>query len=264
MTPKRSEPLTIGERLLLALSRDPNAPDYSITTNEYTLDNALDFAWKTIPDFPSLVRDRAVLDYGCGPGWQAVAMYRQCGARQVVGLDINPEWLARARALAERERCGDAVTFTDAVRADSQGTFDVVLSLNSFEHFNDPARHLARMRGLARPGGCVAVSFAEPWYSHSGSHMNFFTKVPWVNVLFSEQTVLRARERFRSDGATRYEEVEGGLNRMTLRKFEEIIRTSGLRVEYLKYHTTKGLPLADKLPVVREFLVSAVTCILQN
>lgn len=264
MPSRRSEQVTLGERLLLALSRDPNAPDYSITTTEYTLDNALDFARKTIPGFPSLVRNRAVLDYGCGPGWQAVAMHRQCGSRHVVGLDINPEWLAHGRDLAEREQCGDAVTFTDAVPPDSQGIFDVVLSLNSFEHFNDPAKHLARMRGLARPGGCVVISFAEPWYSHSGSHMNFFTKVPWVNVFFSEQTVLRVRERFRSDGATRYEEVEGGLNRMTLRKFEEIIRASGLSVKYLKYHTTRGLPIVDKLPVVREFLVAAATCILEN
>jgi SAM-dependent methyltransferase len=264
MRSKPSQQVTLGERLLLALSRDPNAPDYPITTTEYTLDNALDFARKTIPGFPSRVRNRAVLDYGCGPGWQAVAMHRQCGSRHGVGLDINQEWLAHGRELAERERCDDAVTFTDVVPSDSQGILDVVLSLNSFEHFNDPAKQLARMRGLARPGGFVVISFAEPWYSHSGSHMNFFTKVPWVNILFSEQTVLRVRERFRSDGAMRYEEVEGGLNRVTLRKFEEIIRASGLRVVYLKYHTTRGLPLVDKLPVVREFLVATATCILQN
>ena len=94
--------------------------------------------------------------------------------------------------------------------------------------------------------------------------MVFFTKVPWVHVWFSERTVMRVRSRFRGDGATRYEDVEGGLNRMTLAKFERIIRASGMSLEYLKYHPTKGLPLMDKLPLVREFMVSAATCILRR
>jgi hypothetical protein len=72
------------------------------------------------------------------------------------------------------------------------------------------------------------------------------------------------RERFRNDGATRYEDVESGLNRMTLAKFERIITASGMSVNYLKFHTTKGLPLVDKLPLVRELLVGAVTCSLRR
>ena len=256
--------MTLGERLLLALSRDPEAPDYPTTTAQYSLSNALDFARKTIPEFDDLVRGKTVLDYGCGPGWQATAMSLQCGARRVVGVDINDNWLSSGAALAAREGCAGTVTFSREIPAELKGNFDIALSLSSFEHFSDPSLTLAAMRSAVKPGGLVIVSFAEPWYSHSGAHMVFFTKVPWVNLWFSEENVMRVRARFRGDGATRYEEVEGGLNRMTLSKFERIIGASGMSRDFLKYYTTKGIPLVDKLPLVRELLVSSAICILRR
>ena len=256
--------MKLGESLLLALSRAPGTGDYATTTSEYSLQNALNFPRKTVPNFDQQIQGKHVLDYGCGPGWQAVAMKTQCGAASVLGIDINDRWLASGRALAEQEQCSSEVQFAKAVDPSRIGTFDVAISISSFEHFAKPENNLAEMSQLVKPGGVVIVTFAEPWYSHSGAHMVFFTKVPWVNVWFSESTVLNIRSRFRDDGATRYEEVEGGLNRMTLKKFEQIMFSSGMKVEYLKYHSTKNLPLVDKVPIVREFLVSAATCILRR
>jgi len=261
---KNDSPPSLGERMLLALSRSPDGPDYPTTTAQYTLGNALEFVKKTIPNFVDAVRDKTVLDFGCGPGWQAVAMYKECRARRVVGVDIKDTWLNAAKSLAEAEGCSGEVTFGREVPAELHGRFDVAFSIGSFEHFSDPAASLEQMRNAVRPGGSVVVTFAEPWLSHSGAHMSFFTKVPWVNIWFSEKTVLRVRERFRNDGATRYEEVESGLNRMTLAKFERIIAGSGMSVKYLKCHATKGLPLVDKLPLLRELLVGAVTCTLRR
>jgi ubiquinone/menaquinone biosynthesis C-methylase UbiE len=254
----------LGERLLLALSRDPAAPDYPITTAKYSLSNCLDFPRKTIPNFDQVIKDKTVLDYGCGPGWQAVAMHLQSGARHVRGIDINQNWLSMARALADREGCSQAVTFGREITPELDRAFDIAISISSFEHFRDPARNLNQMAEAVKPDGRVIVTFAEPWLSHSGSHMDFFTKVPWVNLWFSEKTVMRVRSQFRSDGATRYEDIEGGLNRMTLAKFGRIVKESGMQVEDLYYYSTLGLPLVHKIPLVREFLVSSATCILRK
>jgi SAM-dependent methyltransferase len=254
----------LAERLLLALSRDSDEPDYPTTTAQYTVANALNFPRKSIPNFDQRVRERTILDYGCGPGWQAVAMAVNCGASQVVGIDINQKWLQAGRSLAEREGCQDAVSFVSEVPPELLGTFDVAISISSFEHFGDPEANLREMREAVRPGGKVIVSFAEPWFSHSGSHMDFFTRVPWVNILFSEKTVMNARSHYRSDGATRYEEVEGGLNRMTLAKFGRLMKTSGMVIEELRYFSTKGLPLVQKIPLVRELLVSSASCVLRK
>lgn len=258
------EKTSIGERLLLALSRPPGSADYPITTAQYSMSNALDFVKKMIPTLSGMVQDKTVLDFGCGPGWQAVAMFKQWQVRRIVGIDINDNWLAAGKALAERESCSESVTFSREIPSELEGNFDVAMSIGSFEHFADPASILSKLRQAVKPGGIVVVTFAEPWYSHSGSHMSFFTKVPWVNLWFSEKTVLSVRSRFRHDAATRYEEVEGGLNRMTLEKFERIINGSGMKLQHLQFYTTKGLPLVAKIPLIREFLVGAVACVLRR
>jgi SAM-dependent methyltransferase len=252
----------LGEAVLTMFCKKPNEPDYAGATARYTVANALDFAKKTIPGFIDRIQGQRVLDYGCGPGYQAVAM-ALAGAREVVGVDINSDWLAAGRELALKNGCSDRVKFEKGFDPHANAHFDVAISLSSFEHFADSASELATMIRNVKPGGLVIVSFAEPWLSHNGSHMGGFAKIPWVNVLFSEQTVMNVRSRYRDDGARKYEDVRGGLNRMTLRKFESIVRKSGAQVEELKYHTTLGLPAVDRVPVVREFLVSAATCLMR-
>jgi SAM-dependent methyltransferase len=251
----------LGTRILLSLSRRPGTSDYLEGTLGTDLCNSLSFLLKTVPDFTRLISNRIVLDYGCGLGWQALAMAKE-GARQVVGIDIR--LLDQARSHAEQYGYGDKVSFVDRLEPEMIGAFDVVLSCSSFEHLTDPPSVLCQMGKAARPGGIVIISFAEPWYSPHGSHMGFFTKLPWVNILFSESSVMEARSHFRSDGARYYQDVEGGLNRMTLSKFEKIIRNSGLRVEFLRYYPVKGLPVVGRIPVVRELFVAAAACILRK
>jgi ubiquinone/menaquinone biosynthesis C-methylase UbiE len=253
--------MTLGERVLLGLSRVPGTPDYPGGTLKTNMENSLDYLQKTVPNFLEMIRGRSVLDFGCGWGWQAVAMVRH-GARSVIGIDVVRENLEKGKALAKTYQLGEhQIKFVD--RLEGISNFDVVLSCSSFEHFSEPEAILQQMRRAALPSGIVIISFAEPWYSARGSHMNSFTRLPWVNVLFSEKTVMKVRQNFRDDGATRYEDVRGGLNRMTLAKFEKIILCSGMRVEWLSYYATKTLPFVTKLPVVREFLTSAVACILR-
>jgi SAM-dependent methyltransferase len=251
--------------MLLRLSRKPDAPEYAGATLKYTVENALDFPLKTIPGLLHHIQGKSVLDFGCGPGFQAVAMVRR-GATRVTGIDINKTWLERARALAAENRVEDRVSFQDAEEffaGGKSGTqFDVVFCCGSFEHFADPAGELGKMKAVVRPGGRILITFAEPWLSPYGSHMYNFCKVPYVNLMFSERTVMSVRSRFKDDGARRYEEILSGLNKMTLAKFEGIIDRSGLVVEHQKLFATKNLPVVKRIPLLREYLVSAVTCVL--
>src|ERR1051325_3555763 len=105
--------MQIGERILLRLSRKPGSSEFAGATLNYTVQNALDFPKKTIPGLLDQIRNKVVLDYGCGPGYQAVAMARE-GARSVVGIDINQKWLERAQALAAENKCDDRVSFLEA------------------------------------------------------------------------------------------------------------------------------------------------------
>jgi SAM-dependent methyltransferase len=252
------EKLRLPERLLLAICRPIDAPALSVATYSYTLDNALDYAKKMIPQFLERIKGKTVLDYGCGPGWQAVAM-RQAGAKHVHAIDINDDWLNHGRSLATRAGV-DGVSFSKTLDREK---YDIVISLSAMEHFRDPGKELARMCSLT--GEQLLISFAEPWYSPYGTHLNGTTRLPWLNLWFSERTVLNVRNLYPdgSDGAKRFEDVRGGLNKMTVRHFEQMIDSvPGMRVEYLKLHSVKKVPLVTKIPVIRELMTGAITCIL--
>lgn len=253
--------MSLGERVLLACCRDPKAPDYPGGTVLTNVANALDFLDKTVPNFRRLISGR-VLDVGCGWGYQAVAMATAGGATEVWGLDI--QWHERARQLAQEHGCSDRVRFVDQLPLSVLGSFDMVLSCSSMEHFSDPPAMVELMKNAVKPGGLIVISFAEPWYGPRGSHFDAYSRLPWVNILFSEATVMKVRSRFRNDGARRYEEAQGGLNRMSIAKFGRIIRGSNLEVEFFKVYIAKGLPLLDRIPVTRELFASAAAAILRK
>lgn len=251
--------MTIGEWILTAMSRDPSASDYAGGTATATIDNALDFMEKTVPGFREMTRGRSVLDFGCGFGLQAAALARLSPTARVVGVDL-PRPILR-----ERWRQYTQPNLTLTTDLPEGETFDIVYSCSSFEHFDDPGHILRLMIARAKPdGGLVIVSFAEPWFSPRGSHMDGFTRLPWVNLLFPERTVMRVRSRYRTDGAQRYEDVEGGLNRMTVARFERLMRATGLHVQSLRLFPVKGLPIVSRLPVVRELMTAAASCVLQR
>jgi SAM-dependent methyltransferase len=246
-----------AERLLLRLSRPAASEDFREGQPHHTLDSAIRYLEGQYPGIANLVRDRTVLDFGCGSGHHATALAR-AGARFVVGVDINAKLLDAARSLARESGVGDRTEFAERLPPARIGTFDIVMSHNSMEHFPDPEAVLTEMLEAARPGGQVLIGFSLPWYSPYGSHMHFFTRVPWVSLWFSEATVMGVRAKFRHDGATRYEDVEGGLNRMSLSKFERLTRSSGLRPISLHDVGVKGLHFLTRIPVVRELITNEI------
>ncbi|MGB5211181.1 MAG: class I SAM-dependent methyltransferase, partial [Gammaproteobacteria bacterium] len=90
--------MTIGEKILTALSRDPAAPDYGASDDpksEFDPDKSLALLHRVYPDFEQIIKGKRVLDFGCGTGKQAAALALG-GAGHVVGLDTNERTLAKA------------------------------------------------------------------------------------------------------------------------------------------------------------------------
>ena len=254
---------SLAERLLQWMSRTPGSADYPTVGTVHTIDAAFKQLTDPFPDLTDFTRGRHVLDLGCGLGYQAVAVARD-GAARVVGVDINRAGLENGRKAAAAAGVADRVSFAERVGPDQRGTFDVVLSLNSMEHFADPAAMLGMMADALRPGGQLLITFSPPWYAPYGSHMYFFTRLPWVHLVFSERTVMAVRSRYRSDGARAYAEVEGGLNRMSVRKFTRLVRDSGLVVRSFRTDPVKGLPLVTRVPGLRELVTNRITCRLER
>lgn len=249
--------MKLAERLLLSLSHEVN----QAARNEGSLDTALSLLNSVFPDFEREIAGKDVLDFGCGAGFQSAAM-AFAGADHVLGLDTNPRTLGAARQLVAGLEIGGRVELAERLEPGHRGAFDFVISQNSMEHFPDPAAVLEEMKSALKPDGRILITFGPPWFSPFGSHMSFFTSMPWVNILFPESAVMRVRSRYIGDGATRYEDVTGGLNRMSIRKFERLMNECGLELAYRRYQCIKGLDFLAELPLARELFVNHVSCVL--
>lgn len=253
------------ERALTAFSRSPEtvASHSRSVTSGHDPGIALSLLAEVYPELLSRVANARVLDFGCGWGYQAVALANS-GADSVVGVDINAEWLEKARRLAAESGVSNRVRFVQMLDPADTGRFDLVLSQDSMEHFPDPEGALRTMAAALAPGGDVVITFAPPWYAPYGAHMHFFTPIPWVHLLMPERTVMRVRARYKHDAAQRYEEVEGGLNRMSLKRFRRLLRLSGLALVRLSTEPVKGQRLVSRMPLLEEFFTNRVTAVLRR
>jgi SAM-dependent methyltransferase len=201
-------------------------------------------------DLLTLVRDKTVIDFGCGDGVATLDLARH-GAKRVIGIDILKSALDTAAsnaAAAGLDNCCEFSTSTD-VKA------DVIVTLDAFEHFGDPAAILETMHSLLKPGGRVVASFGPTWYHPLGGHL--FSMFPWAHLLFSETALIRWRANIRHDGATRFSEVAGGLNQMTIARFERLVSASQFRIEALEAVPIRALrPIHCRL--TREFTTAII------
>src|SRR6266581_585234 len=125
------------------------------------LDEALE--WSAFRALLSTLRDKNVLDLGCGFGWHC-RYARQQQARSVVGVDLSEKMLARARAstsdssIEYRRLAIEEIDF-------SAGAFDAVLSslaLHYVERFDLVCRNVHHCLGAA---GSFVFSVEHPVFT---------------------------------------------------------------------------------------------------
>lgn len=206
------------------------------------------------PEIWAQVVGKVVIDFGCGAGAEAIEV-AQRGAQKVIGIDINPHLLEVAR------RAGEAAGVSDrcvvSTRADERA--DLIFSLDGFEHYDAPKEVLKLMCRLIKDNGRVLIAFGPPWYHPRGGHL--FSVFPWAHLIFTEKALIRWRSDFKSDGATRFCEVEGGLNQMTIRRFTKLLAESDFEVERLEAVPMRRLKLLCNR-LTQEFFTSMLRCTL--
>ena len=130
-----------------------------------------------------LVPGMQVLEVGCGPGTLAPYLAAGIAPGSVTGLDLDAQFVARARAKAEaagiqgvRYVVGDAyaLPFPD-------GSFDAVTSYSGIGVLEDPEAAIAEMVRVCRPGGAVSIAesvagpqgIAFPGIDHLPGHATY-------------------------------------------------------------------------------------------
>ncbi|WP_152543937.1 class I SAM-dependent methyltransferase [Thermoanaerobaculum aquaticum] len=102
-----------------------------------------------VPFIPTGARE--ILEIGCAKGLTGEYLQSRLGCR-VTGVELNPVVAEEARKRLWK------VVVGDVERVPIEGTFDVVLALELFEHLRDPFLFLERAKGWLRPGGVLILS----------------------------------------------------------------------------------------------------------
>jgi SAM-dependent methyltransferase len=113
-------------------------------------------------DLAGPLEGRDVLDVGCGDGAYALAAAR-AGAH-VTGLDRSAAAVGAARARAEGEGLAVDLQVGDASALSFPAErFDVVLAVTVLCFVESPARAVAEMARVLRPGGVLVVGELGKW-----------------------------------------------------------------------------------------------------
>ncbi len=239
---------TLGYNLLKRISSkgDNNSMDGSSYIGKSKLVTLLG------PQIWDEVTDKVVIDFGCGEGSEVIEI-AQHGARKVIGLDIQEDLLEIGRERAAQQGLSEKCTFE--IKTGEKA--DLITAIDSFEHFSDPTAILATMSQLIKPSGCVLIAFGPTWYHPIGGHL--FSIFPWAHLIFTEKALIRWRSDFKTDGATRFCEVAGGLNQMSIARFEKIVADSPFRFSEFETVPIRSLK-AFSNNLTREFTTAIVRC----
>ena len=107
------------------------------------------------------LKDKSVLDIGCGVGGVDVHIAGQHGAALVTGIDIEEHLIERCVRLAERRGVADSTRFICVESGPlgfDDGAFDVVMSKDSIAHIPDKHTLTCDIYRVLKPGGWFAAS----------------------------------------------------------------------------------------------------------
>ncbi len=106
-----------------------------------------------------------VIDVGAGTGTGTLALARQLPDAEVIALDVDEEMLKHLKDKARASGLDDRIR---TVQADLDQPWpaglepaDLVWAANSMHHMGDPARAVAQIYQVLRPGGLLAVTELE-------------------------------------------------------------------------------------------------------
>jgi len=184
------------------------------------------------------LRDRRVLEFGCGAGFEVWLLGHHFGA-DAWGVDVQKRasWAALA---GDRTHLVLADLAVD--RPFAGNYFDRVYSFYVFEHVEHPHAALAELYRVMKPGGLAWIAanlHRGPMASHRYRDVHF----PFPHLLFGDE-VFREFYRRRSG------EPQGAawVNRLTWAEYEDHFERIGFRTKALNFRET---PLDE--PFYRRF-----------
>lgn len=196
------------------------------------------------------LRDKDVLDFGCGMGNTSLWMAKELGAR-VDGYDLDPNHIMVAEELNRKYQIPNVrFELRNIIEEPIDKQYDFIILNDVIEHIKE--QWIPRIldilinRNLKR-GGVIFFSY-PPWEGPHASHLQRAIKIPWVQFLPEKYVYTLIEKNNRKlvgckDLKTEYRE----LNKMTHKKLMGFLKAFPLK-QLFRYSHTK----LNNFPLLRE------------
>jgi SAM-dependent methyltransferase len=235
----------------------------------------------------SAFEGKTVLELGCSKGYLLDAFLER-EKFTAIGADIDARVLDHGR-----RQYGHRIQFVQTTPVSiplPESSVDVIYTIDTIEHLSRPREIFRDAFRILKPGGVFLIHFG-PWYNPQGAHLEDIIPFPWPHVLFSMDTLLKvAAHIYESDDhkhACYWYDEKGKLrpnpyldrehwreflNDLTIRKFRRMLRQLPYEIVHFRrigfggksYRAARLLSGAARLPVLGEFFIKAVFCVLRK
>lgn len=186
------------------------------------------------------LRDKDVLDFGCGMGNTSLWLAREMGAR-VDGFDLDPNHIAVAQELNRKfQVSGVRFELKNIIESPIDKLYDFIMLNDVIEHIKEewiPNILDILINKNLKKGGTIFFSY-PPWEGPHASHLQRAIKIPWIQ--FFPQRYVRNLIQHNNrklvgskDLMTEYME----LNHMTHKKLMSFLKPFGLQRIFRYSHT---------------------------
>lgn len=196
------------------------------------------------------LRDKDVLDFGCGMGNTSLWIAKEMGAR-VDGFDLDPNHIAVAQELNRKHKiAGVHFELRNIIETPFDKQYDFIMLNDVIEHIKEewiPGILEILINRNLKKGGTIFFSY-PPWEGPHASHLQRAIKIPWVQFLPEKYVYTLIKQNNRrlvgsKDLMTEYLE----LNRMTHKKLMRYLKPFPVK-RLFRYSHTKF----NSLPVLKD------------
>ena len=128
-----------------------------------------------------ILKNKKILDIGCGSGGITVSLIDDYGAQKVIGVDVEKDVVKVARDRVSKNGLKDKIDILLIDKSSlpfNKDTFDMVFSKDSFVHIPDKERIFTQVFKVLKPGGVFVFSDWLISHDHKPSkEMEYYLKL---------------------------------------------------------------------------------------
>jgi ubiquinone/menaquinone biosynthesis C-methylase UbiE len=176
-----------------------------------------------------------ILEVGCGNGLAALSLIKT--NRAIYAVDIVDLRTAQVKQSDVQFSIGDVCNRLPY----QDDTFDLIFSINSFEHFEQPDAALKEFIRVIRPNGLLFLAFSPLYFSPWGLHASRRLGMPYPQLLFSSAIIQEFINQNKDAIAHTYSDfadrskISPFLNGYSLLQYRQLFKAQRYQLKTLAY-----------------------------